>query len=157
MADIFSKLGDSIKTTIKQAVGQTQKSVDQASIRTDLLTKKSELKKLYQALGESHYKAYAMGETDETQGAIYEKITELVKDIAEAEKRLEDIVTTQKTSFSTFKEDVKTTWNEPTVGAQKNEEETQNDNVKVMKVCPVCNTGNNIHAAYCIHCGNKFE
>lgn len=157
MADIFSKLGDSIKTTIKEAVGQTQKSVDQASVRTDLMTKKSELKKLYQALGESHYKAYSTGESDESQGAIYEKITELVKDIAEAEKKLEDIVTTQKTSFSTFKEDVKTTWNEPVSKTTGAEETAQADNVKVMKVCPVCNTGNNIHAAYCIHCGNKFE
>lgn len=155
MADIFSKLGDSIKTTIKEAVDQTQKSVDQASIRTDLVAKKNELKKLYQTLGESHYKAYTTGESDETQGAIYEKITELVKDIEEAEKKLEDIVSTQKTSFNSFKEGVKSTWNEPQV--KPAEEAKQADNVKVMKVCPVCNTGNNIHAAYCIHCGNKFE
>lgn len=155
MADIFSKLGDSIKTTIKEAVGQTQKSVDQASLRTELISKKNELKKLYQALGESHYKAYTTGESDESQGAIYEKITEIIKDIEEAEKKIEDIVSTQKTSFTTFKEDVKTTWNEPV--AKEADEEKQAENVKVMKVCPVCNTGNNIHAAYCIHCGNKFE
>ena len=155
MADIFSKLGDSIKTTIKEAVDQTQKSVDQASIRTDLIAKKNELKKLYQTLGESHYKAYTTGESDEAQGAIYEKITELVKDIEEAEKKLEDIVNTQKTSFNSFKEDVKSTWGEMQTKAA--EETKQADNVKVMKVCPVCNTGNNIHAAYCIHCGNKFE
>ncbi len=156
MADIFSKLGDSIKTTIKEAVDQTQKSVDQATIRTELIAKKNELKKLYQTLGESHYKAYTTGESDETQGAIYEKITEIVKDIEEAEKKLEDIVNTQKTSFSTFKEDVKSKWSE-TQEKAATEESQQTENVKVMKVCPVCNTGNNIHAAYCIHCGNKFE
>ena len=156
MADIFSKLGDSIKTTIKEAVDQTQKSVDQASIRADLLTKKNELKKLYQTLGESHYNAYTKGESDENQGAIYEKITELIKDIKEAESKLENIVSTQKTSFNSFKEDVKAKWSE-TESATNATEEKKAENVKIMKVCPVCNTGNNMHAAYCIHCGNKFE
>lgn len=155
MADIFSKLGDSIKTTLKEAVDQTQKSVDQASIRTDLLTKKNELKKLYQTLGESHYKAYTTGQSDENQGAIYEKITELLKDIETAEAKLQNIVNEQKTSFNSFKDGVKSTWNEEVV--RNEEEKTTNENVKVMKVCPVCNTGNNMHAAYCIHCGNKFD
>lgn len=156
MTDIFSKLGDSIRTTLKEAVDQTQKSVDQASIRTDLLTKKNELKKLYQTLGESHYKAYTTGQSDEHQGAIYEKITELTKDIEEAEEKLQNIVNAQKTSFYSFKDDVKSTWNESD-SVQAEPSQVNNENVKVMKVCSVCNTGNNMHAAYCIHCGNKFE
>ena len=31
------------------------------------------------------------------------------------------------------------------------------DDVEILKICPVCNTGNHEHAAYCIKCGNKFE
>ena len=33
----------------------------------------------------------------------------------------------------------------------------EDDGIEILKVCPVCNTGNHEHAAYCIKCGNKFE
>ena len=39
MADVLSKLGDSLKSTFKVATEQTQKSVDQVACRTILSTK----------------------------------------------------------------------------------------------------------------------
>ena len=52
MSDVFSRLGESLKSTIKEATEQTQKSVDQVTCRTELLNKKAELKRLYTTLGE---------------------------------------------------------------------------------------------------------
>ena len=65
MADVLSKLGESLKTTLKEATEQTQKSVDQVGCRTDLLNKRNELKKLFESLGEAQYKVM----TDENEDA----------------------------------------------------------------------------------------
>ena len=96
MADVFSKLGESIKKTIKQATEQTQKSVDQVSCRTELLNKKNELKKLYTTLGEIQYKAYIENEDNVERNVLYSKITNIKAEITELEQKLEEIVTNQK-------------------------------------------------------------
>lgn len=155
MSDVFSKLGESLKTTIKQATEQTQKSVDQVSCRTDLLNKRNELKKLYEALGEVQYKAYIENEDNVERNVLYSKITTLKTEIEALETKLEEIVNTQKSSFDNYKRKVKTAWEEEKTS--KVDDLAQDDGIEILKVCPVCNTGNHEHAAYCIKCGNKFE
>lgn len=155
MADVFSKLGESIKSTIKEATEQTQKSVDQVTCRTELLNKRSELKRLYATLGEIQYKAYIENEDNVERNVLYSKITHLKTEIVELEQRLEEIVNTQKSSFDTYKRKVKTAWEEKE--ATTSSEQAEDDGIEILKVCPVCNTGNHEHAAYCIKCGNKFE
>ena len=155
MSDVFSKIGESLKSTIQEATEQTQRSVNQVTCRTDLLNKRSELKRLFEALGEIQYKAYIENEDNIERNVLYSKITNLKTEIQNLEKKLEDIVNTQKSSFDTYKRKVKTTWEEEkTVKADSLAED---DGIEILKVCPVCNTGNHEHAAYCIKCGNKFE
>lgn len=157
MADVFSKLGEGLKTTIKEATGQTQKSVDQVSCRTELLNKRNELKKLYELLGEVQYKAYTdQSEEVPEREELYDKITKVKAKIIENETKLEEIVNAQKSSFDTYKRKVKTVWDEMTK-EEKTNTMAEDDGIEILKVCPVCNTGNHEHAAYCIKCGNKFE
>lgn len=155
MADVFSKLGESIKNTIKEATEQTQKSVDQVTCRTELLNKRSELKRLYTTLGEVQYKAYIENEDNVERNILYSKITNLKTEITELEQKLEEIVNMQKSSFDSYKRKVKTAWEEEEMPHPSEQEEE--DGIEILKVCPVCNTGNHEHAAYCIKCGNKFE
>ena len=112
MTDVFSKLGESLKSTIKEATQQTQKSVDQVTCRTDLLNKRSELKRLYEALGEVQYKAYIENEDNVERNVLYSKITTLKSEIQNLEEKLEKIVNTQKSSFDSYKRKVKTAWEE---------------------------------------------
>ncbi len=155
MSDVFSKLGESLKSTLKEATEQTQKSVDQVTCRTDLLNKRNELKKLFEKLGEAQYKAYIENEDSLERNELYTRITHLKTDISNLETKLEDIVNTQKNSFDNYKRKVKTAWEEEK--AAKASEFSDDDGIEILKVCPVCNTGNHEHAAYCIKCGNKFE
>lgn len=155
MTDVFSKLGESLKSTIKEATQQTQKSVDQVTCRTDLLNKRSELKRLYEALGEVQYKAYIENEDNVERNVLYSKITTLKSEIQNLEEKLEKIVNTQKSSFDSYKRKVKTAWEEEK--EVKVDDLNVDDSIEILKVCPVCNTGNHEHAAYCIKCGNKFE
>lgn len=168
MADIFSKLGDSLKNTIKEAAHQTQKSVDQATLRTEILTKKNDLKKLYLELGKKHYEIYKSGAEEEVPSELYDKITKLSSEIDENEQKLDSVLNEQKDSFNNFKNDMKSQWaegcteksEEDIVDTECQEEDQDKDEskeVEVMKICELCNTGNHIHAAYCSHCGNKFE
>lgn len=157
MADVFSKLGESLKSTIKEATEQTQKSVNQVSCRTDLLNKRNELKRLFEALGEFQYKAYIENEENVERNMLYSKITNLKSEITKLENKLNDIVNTQKNSFDSYKRKVRTTWEEEVLRSSKTSEFTEDDGIEILKVCPVCNTGNHEHAAYCIKCGNKFE
>ncbi len=157
MADVLSKLGESLKSTLKEATEQTQKSVDQVTCRTDLLNKRNELKKLFEALGEVQYKVYIENEENVERNVLYSKITALKNEIASLEKKLEDIVNMQKSSFGSYKRKVRTTWEEDNVTFSKTDNLFEEDDVEVLKACPVCNTGNHEHAAYCIKCGNKFE
>lgn len=159
MADILGKIGESLKSTLKEATQQTQKSVDQVAYRTDIITKKNELKKLYQMLGEMQYKAHEEGEESPEQNVLYTKISFLKKDIEEAENKINDLVQTQKESFDSYKEGVKTAWNDIVSDVVKTEDETdeEEDAEAVLKICPECHTGNHKHAAYCIRCGKKFE
>ena len=157
MSDVLSKLGESLKTTIKEATEQTQKSVDQVGCRTDLLNKRNELKRLFESLGEAQYKVFEGGEEDTTErDAVCEKITAVKTEIKELEQKLEDIVNAQKSSFDNYKRKVKTAWDELTK-EDKSDELQEEDGIEILKICPVCNTGNHEHAAYCIKCGNKFE
>lgn len=158
MADVFSKLGESLKTTLKEATEQTQKSVDQVGCRTDLLNKRNELKKLFESLGEAQYKVMIDENEDAAnRDALCEKITALKAEITEVEQKLEEIVNAQKSSFDSYKRKVKTTWDELTKEEKKDDLAEEDDGIEILKICPVCNTGNHEHAAYCIKCGNKFE
>ena len=157
MADILGKIGESLKSTLKEATQQTQKSVDQVAYRTDIIAKKNELKKLYQMLGEMQYKAYEEGEESPEQSVLYTKIGFLKKDIEEAEIKINNLVQTQKESFDSYKAGVKTAWDEIVSDVTKAEEDKDDDTEEVLKICPECHTGNHKHAAYCIRCGKKFE
>lgn len=157
MVDVLSKLGESLKTTLKEATQQTQKSVDQVTFRTELLNKRSELKRLYEVLGEIQYKVYLENEENAERNVLYSKITRLKAEITDIEQKLEEIVNKQKSSFDSYKRKVKTTWQEDGDQTVRRDDLTQEDGIEILKVCPVCNTGNHEHAAYCIKCGNKFE
>ncbi len=154
MKDLFTKIGESITTTVKEMGAQTQKSFDQTVYRTELMSLKNELKKLYQKLGEAQYTAYINNEENEAQTVIYNQITTLLNDINKKEKDIDNIVNTQKDSFDSYKKDVRTTWNENMAEAKKPEK--GEDGYEVMKICEDCNTGNHVDATYCIYCGHKF-
>lgn len=180
MADIFSKLGDSLKSTIKVAGEQTQMSVEQVSNRTELINKKNEMKRLFMLLGQAQYKCYLeQGESFERNG-LYSKIDELRAQIISLEKKVGEGAEAQKSSFDSFKQQVKTTWNEPDVkddifdddifkynnvnkSVPKSDEHVDkqsshgNDQDDILLICPVCHTGNHDYAAYCIRCGNKIK
>ncbi len=183
MADVFSKLGDSLKSTLKVAGAQTQKSVDQVSIRTELMNKNNQLKKLFMLLGEAQYKCYLEEAESFERNTLYSKIDSVKVQISKLEKTLEDITKAQKDSLDAFKEEVKSTWNdvdfndifkEDNVHQDPNAElfkaniNKSDDSVKpevkievdkeeVVVVCPVCHTANHDYASYCIKCGNKIK
>lgn len=157
MVDVFSKLGESLKSTLKEATQQTQKSVDQVTFRTELLNKRSELKRLFEALGEVQYKAYIENEDSVEKNVLYSKITHLKTEITDIERNLEEIVNVQKSSFDSYKRKVKTTWQDDEDKTVEKDSLAEEDGIEILKVCPGCNTGNHEHAAYCIKCGNKFE
>lgn len=139
-----------LSDTIKEVKVQAQKSASQVSYRMDLLNKRSDLKKLYEALGKVQYQIYQGEEESVERDILYSKITDLKKEIEAIETKLEEVINTQKNSFDQYKRTVKRT---------KDNEKTDDpyENVEILKVCPICNTGNYEHAAYCIKCGNKFE
>ena len=155
MSDVFSKLGDSLKSTFKVATEQTQKSVDQVACRTELLNKRNELKRLFTLLGEAQYKCYTEQVESDDRDELYSKIDAIKLQITDVERRLGEIVTMQKSSLDSYKREVKSTWSEP--DTTQKEADASEDGIEILKVCPVCNTGNHERAAYCIKCGNKFE
>lgn len=155
MADVLSKLGDSLKSTFKVATEQTQKSVDQVACRTELINKRSELKRLFTMLGEAQYKCYLEEGESHDRNMLYSKIDALKLQITELEKRLGEVVTAQKSSLDSYKREVRSTWSE--ADSEEKKDDLTGDDIEILKVCPVCNTGNHEHAAYCIKCGNKFE
>jgi DNA phosphorothioation-dependent restriction protein DptG len=154
MKDILNKLEESIKSTVKEAMVQSQKSVDQTVCRTELISKNNELKKLYQQLGMAKYENRTGGNEEAIHAPLYSKIDSLIKEINEIEKEVKDIVNTQKDSFDTYKRKVKTTWNENM--AKEVKPEPGPDGVEIMKICDYCNTGNHVEASFCISCGKKI-
>ncbi|MEG1295094.1 MAG: hypothetical protein RSD02_01805 [Niameybacter sp.] len=154
MKDLIEKLSSSLKNTCKEALDQTQKTVDQAKYRSDFLTLKNELKKLYQKLGEAYYKKHIEGEKAIAPEAICNRITSLIHEIDKMEKEVEDTVYVQKDSFDAYKREVRQTWNEnqPTYASVKRDE----NGIKILRFCPHCNVGNPTKAMYCIHCGEKL-
>lgn len=154
MADLFTKLGESIKTTVKEATEQTQQTASQTVLRKDLIEKKIELKKAYQQLGEAAYEAYTENKEVTASEHLYNRIAALLKETDEIEQQIEEIVNIQKDSFDMYKREVKKTWNENM--AREPKPEPGEDGVEVMKICPKCNTGNHVEASFCINCGDKF-
>lgn len=140
-----------ISDTIKEVKTQAKSSASQVTRRVDLLNKKSELKKLYEALGKVQYQIYVSNEENIERDILYSKIDKLKSDIDALQMQVQDIVDTQKMSFNQYKHNV------------KHHKETQKevhdafDTAEILKICPVCNTGNYEHAAFCINCGNKFD
>ncbi|MGL6173135.1 MAG: hypothetical protein ACRC1P_00790, partial [Cellulosilyticaceae bacterium] len=112
MKDLIDKLGESLKNTCKEAVDQTQKTVDQAKYRTEILTLKGEIKKLYQKLGEEYYNNYINNSNESCSIPTCNRITALYKEIYQLEKQVNQVVNTQKDSFDAYKRDVKNSWNE---------------------------------------------
>ena len=55
MKDIMDKLSENIFNTCKEVVDQTHKTVDQTKYRTEILSLKKEVKKLYERLGKEGY------------------------------------------------------------------------------------------------------
>lgn len=154
MADIFQKLGASLKTTLKAATEQTQKSVDQTVYRTELLSKKNDLKNLYQQLGKQVYEEAQVDEQYVVDELFYTRITALLKEIDVLEDKIKDIVNTQKDSFDAYKREVKTAWSEEM--QEQSKPDTDEDGVQIMKICENCQVGNHVEATYCINCGEKF-
>lgn len=154
MRDIFNKLGESLKYTLKEATTQTQKTVDQTVQRKDLLKAKSDLKKLYEELGEKAYEAYRQGQQEAVDPVLCDQITKTLQTIEQLNASIENIVREQKDSFNSFKREVKTAWNDNM--AQQARPDVNDEGVEEMKFCPACNAGNNVHAEYCISCGAKL-
>lgn len=154
MRDLISKLGESIKNTCKEAVDQTQKTVDQTKYRTEIASLKNEVKKLYQRLGEEYYNNYINDKDELCSIPVCNRITSLLREIERLEKRIDDVVNTQKDSFDSYKREVRTMWNDEMEKAgfvQKDE-----NGVEIFKFCPKCDIGNAHNAGYCMNCGNKF-
>lgn len=153
MKDLFGKLGTSIKNTCKEAVDQTQKAASQAKYRSEILTLKNDLKKLYQKLGEEQYRNYLEGNTENHNAPLCNRITNLKKEIERLEKEVEEVMNVQKDNFDAFKRDVRSTWREEDENVHVKRDE---NGIKILKFCENCNIGNAEEASYCIHCGNKL-
>lgn len=154
MKDLIDKLSESILSTCKEAVDQTYKTVDQTKYRTDILTLKSELKKLYQKLGEEYYNNYMKDSQEPCSVPTCNRITAIHKEINRLEEVLNSVMSTQKDSFEAYKRDVRSTWNED---LQRNGFVQKDENgVEILKFCPKCSIGNPQSAGYCVNCGNKF-
>lgn len=154
MKNIIEKLGESLKNTCKEAVDQTQRTVDQTKYRTEILSLKGEIKKLYQRLGEEYYNNYMNDREEPCSIPTCNRITSIQKEIDRLEKIIGVVVNTQKDSFDSYKRDVRTTWNEELTKAgfaQKDE-----NGVEILKFCSKCDIGNPHNATYCVNCGNKF-
>lgn len=153
MKDLLDKLSDSVKNTYKEAVGQTQKTIDQTKYRKDLMTLKSELKKLYTQLGKECYREHIQGNTMYVNTPLCNRITALRQEIILLEKQLGTVVDEQKDSFESYKRDVRKTWDDhqSTHTSQRSQ-----DGFEVMKFCSKCNVGNNPKATHCTNCGNPF-
>lgn len=118
------------------------------------MSKKNELKKLYQDLGQEVYEHSKTEQLDEVYNDLQGRIDSLIKEIAEIEQTIDSIVNDQKDSFSSYKREVRKTWNENM--AKEERPEPGPDGVEIMKICDHCNTGNHVKAIYCINCGHKF-
>ncbi|MGL4736039.1 MAG: hypothetical protein ACRCW2_01175 [Cellulosilyticaceae bacterium] len=153
MKDLFDKLSDSVKNTYKEAVGQTQNTVDQTKYRKDMIALKSDLKKLYMQLGKECYREQIQGNTFYVNTPLCNRITALREEIATLDKQLAEVVEKQKDSFEAYKRDVRKTWDErqDTQGGYQ-----RADGFEVMKFCSKCNVGNNPKATHCTNCGSPF-
>ena len=181
MADVFSKLTDSLKSTIKAAGQQTQMSVGQVSGRTEIINKKNDLKRLFMLLGQAQYKCYLEECISVERNSLYSEIDELRNQIIVLEKKLNEASTAQKDSFDNFKQEVKNTWNEPSIKddifndemfspdykpkntVPKTDEfmsrqsSKLNEQDDILVICPVCHVENHDYATYCMKCGNKLK
>ncbi|MGL4798367.1 MAG: hypothetical protein ACRDDX_01775 [Cellulosilyticaceae bacterium] len=154
MKDLFGKIGDSIKNTCKEAIDQTHKTVDQTRYRTEIVSLKNEVKKLYQKLGEEQYELFMKEQTEMPHAPTCNRITALLTQIHDLEQRVGDVVDGQKDSFDAFKRDVKKTWNED--AEQYGEIKRDENGIKMLKFCQHCDIGNAVDAEYCINCGEKL-
>ncbi len=181
MADVFSKLGDSLKSTIKVASEQTQMSVEQVSGRADIINKKNEIKKLFMLLGQAQYKCYLEECGSIERNSLYSKIDELRSQVIELEQKINEANTAQKDSFDNFKQEFKNTWSEANTKddifnddifspdyktkssvpkadeymSRESSDSIEQDDILV--ICPVCHTENHDYATYCMRCGNKLK
>lgn len=153
MKDLFERLGDSLKGTYKEAVDQTQKTIDQTKYRKDILTLKNDLKKLYMQLGKECYSHQIKGESNYVNQPLCNRITAVKKELVLIEKQLEETMGHQKDSFESYKRDVRKTWDDK---QEQGGNTYAQDGVEVMKFCSKCNVGNSPEAIYCSNCGTPF-
>ncbi|MGL4345140.1 MAG: hypothetical protein ACRCTE_08085, partial [Cellulosilyticaceae bacterium] len=153
MKDLFDKLGDSLKNTYKEAVDQTQKTIDQTKYRKDIITLKNDLKKLYMQLGKECYSYQMRGDAQNVNQPLCSRITVVRKEIELLEKRIGEVTDEQKDSFEAYKRDVRSTWDDKpqTEGQYHNQE-----GMKILKFCNKCNIGNSPDATHCMNCGQPF-
>lgn len=155
MKDLFDKLSDSLKNTYKEASSQTQKTIDQAKYRKDIIELKNELKKLYMQLGKECYHQHINGKEQTVNQPLCNRITMMRKELETLEKTLAEVVDLQKDSFESYKRDVRRTWNDQQSTEAGNSYRTD-DGVEILKFCSKCNVGNGPEAVYCTNCGNQF-
>lgn len=154
MKDFIEKISDSLYSTCKEAADQTQKTLDQTKYRTEIVSLKGEIKKLYQRLGEECYRNYINDVQKPCSIPVCNRITAIKREIEILEKRIDIVTNSQKDSFDSYKRDVRTTWNDEMTNetpVQKNEE-----GIQLLRFCSKCNTGNPHKGTYCINCGNKL-
>ncbi|OON99284.1 MAG: hypothetical protein ATN35_13515 [Epulopiscium sp. Nele67-Bin004] len=120
MREIFTKLGESVKTTYKEVSSQTLKTLDQTKMRSELSSLKNELKKNQQQLGELYFNYVEYGELFDNT-LLIDKIKEVTENINEIEQLLNDIADQQKGSFDDYKDDLKQTWQQHSYTYQKGE------------------------------------
>ena len=153
MKEMIDKLTQSIKDSCNEVVGQTQSIVDQTKYRTEVVSLKNEVKKLYQKLGKQYYTEYMEKESEKEESPVCNRITVLLKEIQRLEDKIEETTKTQKDSFTAYKRAFKNTWEEETVFT---ETKTDENGIKILKFCKQCNIGNNVDAQFCVNCGKKF-
>ncbi|OON96970.1 MAG: hypothetical protein ATN36_04380 [Epulopiscium sp. Nele67-Bin005] len=132
MKHIVEQLGKNLKDTYKGVSTQTHKTIDNTKCRTEILSCKNELKKLYQQLGEScFYQRQKLGEAVMLDPLVCDKIENLLHKIEELEKTLE-----------------------PT---QSNMTPNEIKHIKLLHFCPNCYIGNAPDTEFCTNCGTKID
>lgn len=162
MSDIFNKVTEGVKSTIKIATDQTQDAVAEISCRRELSAKRTELSSTFERIGQISYIKHKGDEIDSIEVAeLIKKVDTLAGEVAALEDQLAGIYSSRKESFDNYKTTVKSTWEDikqtATNTSKKGQPDFDNTTTIETKECTVCHVHNNVHSAYCISCGHKFE
>ncbi|OOB80216.1 MAG: hypothetical protein BEN19_06100 [Epulopiscium sp. Nuni2H_MBin003] len=144
MKNIASKLGDSLKSTYKEVSNQTQHTLDFTKDKAEIIALKNDLKRLYLSLGICYFD-YKVEQIEFDEENLFSQIDDLHQQIYELENILETTKKTQKDSFSEFKHEVKSTWQEESNVANN------------LKFCANCNMGNPLENTICSNCETSLD